>query len=291
MKQVFLHQLLAVVFFLSLTHNFALATDKLIVKDMAGNTKFLVTDEGKVGVGTTNPIQQIHIREATNSLTAFRVENPFISGRQSVSAQEQVVLGPVGSEHLILQVLSDLNPSLPSVALLNTITHNFYIRTEGKNVFKVIKTGASENTLVLQNGKVGIGTPTPTHLLQLSGGAYSDGATWVDASSRELKENIKDVSVEEAVATLESLTPVQYNYKADKKEQHVGFIAEDVPDMVATKDRKGLSPMDVTAIITKVVQEQQKMIVELQGQIAELKTELQFQQDKRLAFSQVASHE
>lgn len=144
---------------------------------------------------------------------------------------------------------------------------------------------------ILSNGNVGFGITSPTHLIQLSGGAYSDGATWVDASSRELKENIKDVSVEEAVATLESLTPVQYNYKADKKEQHVGFIAEDVPDMVATKDRKGLSPMDVTAVLTKVVQEQQKMIAELQSQIAELKTEIQFKKDKGLAFSQVTSHE
>jgi hypothetical protein len=35
----------------------------------------------------------------------------------------------------------------------------------------------------------------------------------------------------------------------------VGFIAEDVPDLVSTKDRKGLSPMDIVAVLTKVVQE------------------------------------
>ena len=37
----------------------------------------------------------------------------------------------------------------------------------------------------------------------------------------------------------------------------MGFIAEDVPDLVATKDRKGLSPMDIVAVLTKVLQEQQ----------------------------------
>ena len=35
----------------------------------------------------------------------------------------------------------------------------------------------------------------------------------------------------------------------------MGFIAEEVPDRVATKDRKGLSPMNIVAVSTKVVQE------------------------------------
>jgi cell division protein FtsB len=35
-----------------------------------------------------------------------------------------------------------------------------------------------------------------------------------------------------------------------------------VPDLVAMKDRKGLSAMDVVSILTRVVQEQQKKINE-----------------------------
>jgi hypothetical protein len=50
----------------------------------------------------------------------------------------------------------------------------------------------------------------------------------------------------------------------------VGFIAEDVPDLVATKDRKGLSPMDIVAVLTKVVQEQQKTAEDQKKIIAEL---------------------
>lgn len=148
-------------------------------------------------------------------------------------------------------------------------------RLDGSNSAMVIKT----------NGQIGIGTSIPTHLLQLSGGAYSDGATWVNASSRELKENIKEVSAEEAVATLAKLEPVQYNYKANKEEQYVGFIAEDVPDMVAVNDRKGLSAMDITAVLTKVVQEQQKTIAELQERLAEVEIAMQFKKDKDLALT------
>jgi hypothetical protein len=70
---------------------------------------------------------------------------------------------------------------------------------------------------------------------------------------------------------------VKYNYKVDKADKHVGFIAEDVPDLVATADRKGLSPMDVTAVLTRVVQELQrenqeykKIISDLQERMAKL---------------------
>jgi len=47
----------------------------------------------------------------------------------------------------------------------------------------------------------------------------------------------------------------------------VGFIAEDVPDLVATEDRKG---MDVVAVLTKVVQDQQKTIEEFSRKVSAL---------------------
>ncbi len=53
----------------------------------------------------------------------------------------------------------------------------------------------------------------------------------------------------------------------------MGFIAEDVPELVANKDRKGLSPMDIVAVLTKVVQRQQKDIEELKGENESVKDE------------------
>jgi len=86
----------------------------------------------------------------------------------------------------------------------------------------------------------------------------------VQTSSREYKDDIIVLSRQEAFDTLAGLNPVKYVYKANRNEQHVGFIAEDVPDLVATKDRKGLSSMDIVSVLTKVVQEQQGLIKEQQ---------------------------
>jgi hypothetical protein len=102
----------------------------------------------------------------------------------------------------------------------------------------------------------------------MASGAYvSVGGMWMDASSREYKDNIEVLTTEEAFDTFKELNPVKFAYKTNKTEKHVGFIAEDVPDLVATKDRKGLSPMDIVAVLTKVVQEQQKLIQEQQKTI------------------------
>ncbi len=119
--------------------------------------------------------------------------------------------------------------------------------------------------------KMGIGVANPNHPLHMKSGAYcSATGVWTDASSRDYKENIVEVSTEEAIETINKLKPVRFNYTVDEEDEYVGFIAEDVPELVATKDRKGMSAMDVVAVLTKVVQNQQNRIVKLEKKITEL---------------------
>jgi hypothetical protein len=60
---------------------------------------------------------------------------------------------------------------------------------------------------------------------------------------------------------------VQFNYRNDQSETYVGFIAEDVPDLVANEDRASLSPMDIVAVLTRVIQAQQDRIEELERRV------------------------
>jgi hypothetical protein len=132
--------------------------------------------------------------------------------------------------------------------------------------------GSFYENILRFNGNVGIQTTTsPVHLLDVgTGGAYCDGTTWQNGSSREYKENIVELTSAEAIEAFEKLEPVKFNYKANKDEMCLGFIAEDVPDLVAVNDRKSLNPMDMVAMLTKVVQEQQKAITSLQEKILKL---------------------
>ena len=108
--------------------------------------------------------------------------------------------------------------------------------------------------------------------LRMWGGAFCNGYVWQEASSIKYKENVENLPLEDALETLEGLNPVTFNYKIAREDQCVGFIAEDVPDLVATPEREGLSSMDIVAVLTKVVQNQQKAIEELQKEVDELKT-------------------
>jgi len=109
------------------------------------------------------------------------------------------------------------------------------------------------------SGNVGIGTANPIEQLHVEGNIVASG-TIGPLSSRALKKDIVSISTKEAIKTLDGLDPVKFKYKNDNLEEHLGFIAEDVPDLVATRSRNQLSIMDFTAVLTKVVKEQQKML-------------------------------
>jgi hypothetical protein len=134
--------------------------------------------------------------------------------------------------------------------------------------------GGTARITIKGNGYVGIGTQTPKYPLQMAAGAYTDGKSWIDVSSREYKEDIEELSAGEAWEAMQELNPVKYTYKADRAERRVGFISEEVPELVAMKDRRGLSAMEIVAVLTKVVQEQQKTISVLTEKLKELEKEV-----------------
>ena len=136
----------------------------------------------------------------------------------------------------------------------------FYLNIDAPNVAFSIGAG----------GFVGFGVFADYPLQMASDAHVTIGGVWTNASSREFKQNINALTKDEAHDTLKNLEPVKFSYKVNPAEKHVGFIAEDVPDLVATEDRKGMSAMDVVAVLTKVVQDQQKTIEELTRKVGAL---------------------
>jgi len=131
-----------------------------------------------------------------------------------------------------------------------------------------IGAGSIDRITIDRTGNVGIGVSRPAHPMEMASGAHvSAGGVWTNSSSRAKKENIAELTPEEALQALALLQPVQFNYKSDQRETYVGFIAEDVPELVATSDRTGLSAMDIVAVLTKVVQAQQQKIEELEARL------------------------
>jgi hypothetical protein len=149
---------------------------------------------------------------------------------------------------------------------------NFFVRdtTGGSKLPFRIQPGTPTNTVTLRSsGFVGIGTWAPTHTLHVVGDALITGNLEL-GSSRSLKKDIRFLETIDASAALAALEPVRFHYKTSPDEESLGFIAEDVPDLIATKSRKTLSTMDVVAVLTKVVQEQQATIARLENSVNQL---------------------
>lgn len=156
---------------------------------------------------------------------------------------------------------------------------SFFLRdvTNESQMPFLVKAGAPTNSMyIAEDGKVGLGTQTPTQQLHVEGSVFIRGNLEL-GSSRDIKNNIESLGREEAMQTLAMLRPVKFQYKVSPEEDSVGFIAEDVPGLVATNSRKSISTMDVVAVMAKVVQEQQKTIDDMNKTIVKLQNIIDIQ--------------
>ncbi|MEZ4731288.1 MAG: tail fiber domain-containing protein [Caldilineaceae bacterium] len=209
-----------------------------------GVLQMVIRRNDRVGIGTADPGGSLHIS------TPHNWQTPQLKVTQQTNTDwARIVLESAGNEfHLAVG-----GP-----------------RSSTPNVFHVWSVSARRNILTVSHrNHVGIMHENPDHPLHMGGGAFCEGGrTWKNASSITYKTNVSPLPLTVALDTLAGLTPVTFRYKEEAAQTtHVGFIAEDVPDLVASIDRKGLSALEIVGVLTRVVQHQQ-------AEISALKTKL-----------------
>lgn len=116
---------------------------------------------------------------------------------------------------------------------------------------------AAENTsgaplLVIQNG-------TTSMIATGVAGCYlTKGGVWTDTSSREMKENFKDITVLDKIKNLDIL---QYNYISENKnKKHISPMAEDFQRIFGIGDGAGLASKDIAGIALQAIKELSKEV-------------------------------
>ncbi len=222
----------------------SIGTNPLRIKSGAPNYSLYVEGDGRIGFGTDAPdansrldvrssaLNGLLLKRADASAHYLRVENSAGVFRSGVQGNGDAQFGALGS-------------------------------TKGLNLLA----GGTSKMTINSAGQVSFGNPPPavpvTDAMNTSTGAHlTTGGVWTNNSSRAAKQDIEPITCEQARDTVRSLRPVGYRYKSEPDERYVGFIAEDVPELVATRDRKGLAPMDIVAVLTRVVQDQDRQLDE-----------------------------
>lgn len=189
----------------------------------------------------------------------------FMWGYSSIS-----MLSAVNDTFIISSGIDSLNPINPKFGLNSTNPSAvFNISSNGSQDYLAITSTAAAtagNIFVIKaNGFVGIGNSNPSYPLQIGNitgpqGVLTTGGVWTVTSSRKYKENIHALESQPAIDVLNKLNPVTYNYKINKNENHVGFIAEDVPELVAVENRDSVNMMSITAVLAEVLKKQKNIL-------------------------------
>ena len=119
------------------------------------------------------------------------------------------------------------------------------------SVTKTITAVETADTIALRNG---------------SGQLVATG--FFQASSRTLKTNIAPFT-RSALDIIRDVTVVSFNYKKDIINKHIGFIAEDTPEELSTRNKNVMDSNNTIGVLLKAMQELEAKVKELEAKCNE----------------------
>lgn len=222
-------------------------------------TSVVFQDNGYVGIRETAPVAPLHVA-GTNDL--------------SLSTHGLLVLGNINSTNMALdgneiQVRSN---GAASTLHLNYEGGSILACNQGTGEFRF---GPSNKYIRLRNTgtQLDIDVSSGDHLYINNGGTGSVFVrNAVHVSTRTIKDNIFDLPLDDAYNILEDLMPVCFHYTNDPNQRTVlGFIAEDVPDIIASDDHKAINYNSIVATLTGIVRDQSKQLEGLRDELTHIR--------------------
>lgn len=239
------------------------------IRPRAPQNSIYVDAEGDIGLGTDDP--------GDNGLQVEEGNVYIKNGNLGINAEPSALAA--------LQVVGDMNVT-GTTLFTGDYTH---FLTTGASFFSP----AFGTVLRLDavNERVGIGTATPMHQLQVSTDdvVKPTAGGWLGASDRRLKKDIADFS--DGLDVLMNIRPVTYSYNGKlglpTDQEHIGIIAQEIQPLAPytikplkiggpenDEDYLAFDGSPLTYVLINSVQEQQKVIEAQQKEIDDLKAKV-----------------
>jgi hypothetical protein len=192
--------------------------------DSGGTDRMSIDSSGNVGIGTTNPSEEL-----------------YITGNGGTYAWVQLALKGTNNGGG-LQLINDANQIWEMQSVYSSAAN-------APSDFIIYDRTAGAYRMVIQDttGNVGIGLTNPSYQLQLSqnSAAKPTSNTWTIASDARIKDVVRNY--EKGLAEILQINPIIYTYKENNAlgivdpGEHIGIIAQAVqpifPEAITTDDR------------------------------------------------------
>lgn len=204
---------------------------------------FTVLKNGKTGVNTATPAEQLHVKGISGTIAKIRIEGDY--NRSALEFYNSSTYGAgIGYSILNDQIF---------------LYHNGHV--------------------VVKDGNMGVGQNTITsgRKIDVSGGAYCSGTTWYNSSDRNLKENVTPVAYQEILEKIRGLDISYWSYSEEELDAtHIGPMAQDFYNTFGLGfDETSISTVDADGVSFAAIKALAEENTELKNRLAELEERLE----------------
>jgi hypothetical protein len=204
-----------------------MSNGKLIFR--TNNTdKMVITGGGNVGIGTTSPVQKLHVHNSVASSASYA---KFSNAQTGTTSADGFDIG------------------------VNTSDQAIVWQRENTNL--LFATNNTEKMRINSAGSVGIGTNNPSYKLDVTGTIRATGDI-IAYSDVRVKENIK--TIDNSLEKVSKLRGVEFN-KIGDNEKSIGVIAQEIEKIipeVVKEDDKGMKSVaygNISGLLIEAIKE------------------------------------